>query len=579
VHTNQDGSRQAIRYFTELLEDTGGEHLRARWLLNIAHMTIGGYPGDVPEAYLIPPEAFESDEPFPRFPNIASRLGLDTFNHFGGAVVDDFDGDGYLDIITTTWDPRGPMHFFRSRGDGTFEDRTEAAGLEGFYGGLNIVQADYDNDGDIDLYILRGAWLLTAGLHPNSLLRNDGDGTFTDLTYDAGLGKTHFPTQTAAWGDYDNDGHVDLYVGNEHYAQGGVVASSNLFRNNGDGTFTDVAREVNAINLRYAKGVVWGDYDDDGFQDLYISNMEQPNRLYRNNGDGSFTDVAEALGVTEPVSSFPVWFWDFDNDGVLDLYVPSYLGSPPALEGLAASYLGLPTPVEPHRLYRGDGRGGFEDVAQDRDLGRVAYPMAANFGDLDNDGWLDFYLGTGYPDYEALMPNVMYRNVGGRRFADVTSAGGFGHLQKGHGIAFADLDNDGDQDVFEQMGGAYPGDRFRDALYENPGFDNHWLAIELVGRRSNRSAIGARIRVDIVENGARRSIYKHVNSGGSFGSNPLRQTIGLGKAQRIERLEVRWPATGHTQSFDDVAADRFVRIVEDEDAIVPVPLRRIALGG
>ena len=127
--------------------------------------------------------------------------------------------------------------------------------------------------------------------------------------------------------------------------------------------------------------------------------------------------------------------------------------------------------------------------------------MGANFGDLDNDGWLDFYLGTGYPDYEGLIPNVMYRNRGGTGFADVTTAGGFGHLQKGHGVSFADLDNDGDQDVFEQMGGAYPGDGFADVLFENPGFGNHWIAVKLVGARSNRSAIGARIRVEIVERG------------------------------------------------------------------------------
>ena len=156
--------------------------------------------------------------------------------------------------------------------------------------------------------------------------------------------------------------------------------------------------------------------------------------------------------------------------------------------------------------------------------------MAGNFGDLDNDGYLDFYLGTGYPDYEALMPNVMYRNRRGTGFADVTSAGGFGHLQKGHGIAFADLDNDGDQDVFEQMGGFLPGDKYFNVAFENPGFGNHWIGVELVGVRSNRSAIGARIRAEVVENGRRRSIYKHVNSGGSFGANPLRQTIGLGEA-------------------------------------------------
>jgi hypothetical protein len=198
--------------------------------------------------------------------------------------------------------------------------------------------------------------------------------------------------------------------------------------------------------------------------------------------------------------------------------------------------------------------------------------MGANFGDVDNDGYLDFYLGTGYPDYEAVMPNVLYRNRGGRGFVDVTLAGGFGHLQKGHAIAFADFDHDGDQDVFAQMGGAFPGDRFADALFENPGFGNHWIALRLIGSESNRAAIGARLHLQVTENGVRRSIYKHVNSGGSFGSNPLRQTIGLGRASSIDRLEVYWPTSDLTQVFRDVEFNRFIEIVEGSDELVHLEL-------
>jgi len=205
--------------------------------------------------------------------------------------------------------------------------------------------------------------------------------------------------------------------------------------------------------------------------------------------------------------------------------------------------------------------------------------MGANFGDLDNDGWLDFYLGTGYPSYDAVMPNVMYRNRRGESFADISTAGGFAHLQKGHAIVFADLDNDGDQDVFEQMGGALRGDAFYDALYENPGFGNRWIAVHLAGVRTNRSAIGARIRVVVREGGSERSIYKHVNSGGTFGANPLRQSIGLGAAERIERLEILWPTTGQTQTFLDVPMDRFISIVEGDAAFTTLSIRRVTLGG
>ena len=571
IHTKQEPSRTAIRYFTEVLGNSteqSATHLRARWLLNIAFMTLGEFPDAVPDEHLIPLEAFESDEPFPRFVNISSHLGIDTFTMCGGAAADDFDGDGNLDLVVSNWDPAGQLRFFRNNADGTFSDRTTAAGLDGICGGLNVVQADYNNDGHVDILVLRGAWFSKAGLHPNSLIRNNGDGTFTDVTFAAGLGEVHYPTQTASWADYDNDGDLDLYIGNEH-AQG-VVAPCQLFQNNGDGTFTDVAASAKVANNRFTKAVVWGDYDDDRWPDLYVSNLGAENRLYRNNGHGTFTDVAPKLGVTHPVGSFPAWFFDVDNDGVLDLFVSSYSNQ---IEQLAASYIGMSLKMELACLYRGDGQGGFDEVSKQWNLIGPTTPMGSNFGDIDGDGYLDFYLGTGDPQYYNLMPNVMYRNRDGKRFADVTTAGGFGHLQKGHAVIFADLDNDGDQDVFEQLGGAFPGDRFHDALYENPGFENHWIAIQLVGAESNRSAIGARLRLDVAEGDTTRTIYKHVNSGGSFGGNPLRQNIGLGRAERIERIEVFWPTTGLSQTFTDVPMDGAIRIVEGQSQYLPVPLK------
>ena len=603
IHSRQEPARLAIDAFMHVLENTpepqadnltsgvksrnlavGGSpenalaeaasrNLAARWLLNIAYMTIGGYPDDVPERFLIPPQTFESPEKMPRFDNIAPELGLHTFDMCGGAIADDFDNDGYLDIVTSSWDPADQIRFFRNNQDGTFRERTEQAGLRGISGGLNLIQADYDNDGNVDIYVLRGAWLRERGRHPNSLLRNNGDGTFTDVTFDAGLGETHYPSQTASWADYDNDGDLDLYVGNE--TSRAIVAPNQLFRNNGNGTFTDVAASAGVMNHRFAKAVIWGDYNGDGLPDLYVSNSGGANRLYRNTGRGTFVDEARRLGVGRPRESFPAWFWDVDNDGVLDLYVSAYIAG---IEHLAADALGLPIDVERSRLYRGTGDGRFEEVSEGYGLRQPVAAMGANFGDLDNDGYLDFYLGTGYPPYHSLMPSVMYRNRGGTEFTDVTYAGGFGHLQKGHGVFFADLDHDGDQDVFEQMGGAFPGDRFGNVLYENPGFDNHWITVKLVGTRSNRSAIGARIRAEVVENGARRSVYRHVNSGGSFGANPLRQTIGLGSAARIERLEVFWPTTGETQSFTDVPVDRIIRIVEGETSYSTLELTTVEFG-
>ena len=180
----------------------------------------------------------------------------------------------------------------------------------------------------------------------------------------------------------------------------------------------------------------------------------------------------------------------------------------------------------------GDGQGGFEDVALEQNLRRPNAPMGSNFGDLDNDGYLDFYLGTGYPDYQDVMPNVMFRNRSGESFADVTTAGGFAHLQKGHAIAFADLDHDGDQDVFEQMGGALPGDGFHDVLYENPGFGNQWIGVKLIGRQSNRSAQGARLRFDIDEGDRRRTVYKPREQRGNVWSQSTRADGRPGKSEK-----------------------------------------------
>ena len=577
-YTDQAAARQAIFHFAEVLRNTpagSARYLEAQWLLNISYMTLGGYPDWMPEQYVIPPSAFQSQQQIPRFANIALALGLDTVDTIdlsGGAVGDDFDNDGYLDIVVSTMDTRGQLRFLRNNQDGTFSDRTDQAGLRGLLGGLNLVQADYDNDGDLDFLVLRGAWLEQQGRHPNSLVRNNGDGTFTDVTFDAGLGAVHYPTQTASFADYDNDGDLDLYIGNETTEQ--FRASCQLFRNNGDGTFTDVAVDAGVENDRFTKSVVWGDFDGDSWPDLYVSNLGQPNRLYRNNADGTFTDVAGTLSVAGPEASFPAWFWDFDNDGALDLYVTAYVAG---TAHILASLLDLPLDIELARLYRGNGRGGFDEVALEQQLVHPNAPMGSNFGDLDNDGFLDFYLGTGNPLLEHVMPNVMYRNRGGTGFADVTAAGGFGTVQKGHGVVFADFDHDGDQDIFEQLGGAFPADRSANAFFENPGFGNHWITIKLVGVRSNRSAIGARIRVEVIEDGERRSIYKHVNSGGTFGANPLRQTIGLGTASSIELIEVSWPTTGGAQTFRDVQMDRILEITEGEEGYETLQLETLTL--
>ena len=553
IHKEQTGARNAIRYLTEVSE-RNPDDLAARWLLNLGAMLIGEHPSGVPASHRITPKWFEAKDGLQRFTNVAADRGLDTVSLSGGVIADDFDNDGWLDVVVSDWSPGGQLRYFRNQGGGFFEERTHQAGLTGLFGGLNLIQADFDNDGLTDILVLRGAWLeKVGGKYPNSLLRNLGGGRFRDVTFESGLADEHHPTQTAAWGDYDNDGDLDLFIGNEY-------APSQLFRNLGDGTFDDVAEVAGVTNDDFAKAAVWGDYDTDGDPDLYVSNFGGLNRLYRNNGDGSFTDVAAEHGLTLPLRSFPSWFWDYNNDGALDLFVSGYEWN---VRDVAASYIGLPAmETEADRLYRGDGQGGFREVGAETGTARITQPMGSNFGDIDNDGFLDFYLGTGYPAYEGLMPNLLFRNVRGERFAEVTAAAGVGHLQKGHGVAFADFDHDGDQDIFVELGGAYAGDLYANALFENPGTDNGWIALQLEGTRSNRSGIGARVRADIVENGERRSIYRWVNSGGSFGASPLRQHLGVGQARKIDALEVYWPTSGITQRFEDVPSTQFIVIEE-----------------
>ena len=200
------------------------------------------------------------------------------------------------------------------------------------------------------------------------------------------------------------------------------------------------------------------------------------------------------------------------------------------------------------------------------------YVMGCNFGDLDHDGFLDFYVGTGDFDYRVLIPNRMFRNANGEFFQDVTASGGFGHLQKGHGVAFGDIDADGDQDIYHVVGGAYEGDTFQNALFLNPGHGNSWITLRLQGVASNRAAIGARIRMRVATPTGDRDIHATVSSGGTFGGSSLQQEIGLGRATAIRTLVITWPATGQTDVYADMGLNRAYRIREGDPTPTPLTL-------
>ena len=546
-HQRTLGSARAIEYFLKHLARQQ-DNLEVQWLLNLAAMTLGQHPDGVPERWRLSANLFASSENPGQFQDVASDVGLKEIGRAGGAVIEDFDSDGRFDIFVSSTDPCASARVYRGVGGGRFEDRTAPAGLAEQLGGINATHTDYNNDGHVDVFVMRGGWEYPMR---NSLLRNDGKGTFTDVTAEAGLSSALHRTHSASWGDFDMDGWLDVFVAHEE-------TRAALYRNNRDGTFTDVAQRAGVRRIGFSKGAVWGDYDNDGDPDLYVSNYGEPNFFYVNNGDGTFAERAAELGIDKPLMSFPTWFFDYDNDGWLDLFVASFV---PSVTEVVRHYLQLPPRAETFRLYRNNRRGGFEDVTAATGIARVAPSMGANFGDLDNDGFLDLYVGTGAPSYAAIVPNLMFRNVSGRRFADVTTATGTGHLQKGHGVAWADLDDDGDQDIYANIGGFLPGDVYSRALFRNPGHGNGWLRVRLEGVKSNRPGIGAKIRLELPDGSLR---YREVNGGGSFGASPLEQHIGLGKADRIVRLEIEWPGSRTKQTFTDVPSNQRLVVKEGE---------------
>jgi hypothetical protein len=579
IHKDKYASQKAIDLYTQILEMDTADH-ESKWLLNVAYMTTGGYPAEVPAKLLIAGLDKNNTADVKPFVDAAMNIGLNTNNLAGGSIVDDFNNDGYLDLITSSWGLKQGMHFCKNNADGSFTDLSDSSGIRRFTGGLNIMQTDYNNDGLKDIFVLRGGWKGRFGDEPNSLLRNNGDGSFTDVTEQSGLLSFH-PTQTATWADFNNDGWLDIFIGNETSTDQ-EVHPCELYISNKNGTFTNMAVSANCAIIGFVKGVTSGDYDNDGLTDIFISTLNGKKILLRNETAGAggvqFKDVSAFAGLDKNFAkTFPTWFWDYDNDGWLDILVCGYDFDRSLAWSTAREAMGIEIGHSGKQfLFRNKRDGTFEDVSEKVGLNKVAFAMGSNFGDIDNDGFLDIYLGTGNPQYQSLVPNKMFRNINGEKFMDITNEARVGNIQKGHGVSFADLDNDGDADIYIEMGGAYGGDAYQNSLYINPGQNNNnWVNILLEGTVSNRAGIGARIKVTVRDKGNLRSIFRDVNSGGSFGSNPLIQHIGIGAAEKIESVEITWPGIKAKQELKNLPVNENLKIKQGSKSFTSSKLKKL----
>ncbi len=552
---------EAARQFYEALQVRNNSI--DQWLLKVTMDHLPGRGQLLPPAVIFPaaePAVDPANPPLLQFENMAAALRLNRLDGNGTCAWADYDGDGRLDLALA-----GSGTFlalYRNEGD-HFREVTEEAGLAKVPSGYSLNFVDYDNDGLPDLYVSLNGW---SGPMRNRLFRNLGKGRFQDVSRlsgadDPGSGFV------SLWGDLDNDGYIDLVVANGVLKDGSVPQ---VYRNKRDGTFINVTKAagIDEPPGYGAIGIALGDYDRDGDLDILVNGLgDAPNRLYRNDGKWRFTEVARQAGVVQPAhNGFVCFFLDYNADGWPDILTTSLAPWPAVVEGLKKNF-SIPSPQAIHpdsvRLFRNNRNSTFTDVTFEA---RLYYPMGvmgAGVADLDNDGFVDLYFGTGDPQLSRLEPNRFFRNNGDGTFSDLTGYVGFARPgNKGHGITFVDIDQDGDLDVYAQLGGHYPGDHAENAFYRNLIANrNHWLQVDLAGVRSNRYGIGAAL----VAQAGGLTVYREVKGGEGFGStDPYRVHFGLGGHEKVDSLEVFWPS-GRRQRFTGLETGQVLEIREDRD--------------
>ncbi len=561
MHQNTLGSTKAIELYKKMLQ-YNPKDLESRWLYNIAARTLGK-ENEIKSEFLVNLPGLGQSEVY--FENIFNDPEM---GHAGGSSMDDFDNDGDLDLFVSSYHLDENVKYYENS-KGVFIDKTKKANLDGITGGLNFIHADVNNDGFLDILILRGAWLGVYGQFPPSLLINQKNGTFQDQTEEWGL-LIYQPTQSAVFTDIDLDGKLDLVLGAE--ATGGLDIPVKVFKNTGS-SFEDITVKSGIDVTAFVKGIVASDVNNDGFPDIYISILGGNNYLFLNQGSQirNFKDVSAEYNVLEPKTSFVTFFFDYDNDGYEDLYVGGYNidNKDQLLSETIKDFIGDTIDFSYPRLYKNVNGERFENVTLEMNLDHELFAMGGNFGDVNGDGFLDIYLGTGEFNMWAVMPNRLFVNANGQKFEDQSFSSGLAMIQKGHGISFGDFDEDGDEDIFHTIGGAVEGDVFMNYLYENKSPSNNWIKLKIVGENSNKSGIGARVKLSISENGKSRNIFRTINTGGSFGNNSLQLEIGIGSSTIIDSIHINWPNENKTYcTFDNIEINNKYEILERDCSII-----------
>jgi len=524
------------------------ENEPARHWLWLAAEQLGGYPPQVPAKFRMRPQG-GWEKPTVRYEEISASCGLDKTSGARGISIFDYDNDGLLDVVIVG--AHAGITLYRNNGDGTFTDVSIESGLYKSTNGFGVSAGDYNNDGFVDLCVCR------MGFYGGEceLWRNNGDGTFTNVSQQSGV-SSWAASFSVSWVDYDCDGLLDLFVATNIGGLFDRKTPNRLFHNNGDGTFTDVAQEVGIQSRWPTIGHSWGDYDNDGYPDLFLSNAIGPPELYRNNGDGTFTNVTNQANLNHPNLAFGAQWCDIDDDGWLDVIQYSWS----IHEDVVYSMRKGETPPygNPTRIYRNNRDGTFTEIGREMGIWECWGSMSGNAADLNNDGHLDIALGNGGALMDRVEPIVLLENDG-KKFRDVTFAAGLPRVGKSHGLNFADLFNDGRLSILVGAGGNYPGDLMTSTVFcpvERPG---NYLSVHLTGTASNRSALGARLK--LIANGKEQ--HRVVNGGSNFGCLPPDQHFGLGDLTHAEQLEVWWPS-GLKQRFADLPANQKIWITEGQ---------------